>query len=455
MLAHARACDAAGTPVSEIQKSLVGWLPPPAPPTLPLQDPGPSYFFNMDIADIEGDDGSTMPEDNALSVIRHMDALMRVPTVRAGAVMPDACPADKVLGTIPVGGIIATENAIHPGMHSADICCSVAFSNLGQVHPLTVLNAASQVTHFGPGGRDRNSEWNPRDFGHETLVQRFRDNRLLADQKTVSNATAHFGTQGDGNHFFYVGFLPHTMDTVIVTHHGSRGPGGALYRTGMTLAEAWRKKLSPDTPKHNAWIPADTSDGYAYWEALQTLRLWTRASHFAIHDRVAAVVGAGVRSRFWNEHNFVFRKDDGLYYHAKGATPMWNYAPNDDLVTNLRLVPLNAAAPILTLHGGPSGGSEKGLQFAPHGAGRNMSRSAHMRKLGPVDAAVQVRKEMGSVFMRAHNRNPDLSELPSAYKDADSIIRQIETYRLATDIGRIEPYGCIMAGGWIKRGKRR
>ena len=29
--------------------------------------------------------------DNAEAVMRHMDALMRVPTIEAGAVMPDAC----------------------------------------------------------------------------------------------------------------------------------------------------------------------------------------------------------------------------------------------------------------------------------------------------------------------------------------------------------------------------
>ena len=29
------------------------------------------------------------------------------------------------------------------------------------------------------------------------------------------------------------------------------------------------------------------------------------------------------KGRFWNEHNFVFRKSDGLFYHAKGATPAW------------------------------------------------------------------------------------------------------------------------------------
>ena len=55
-----------------------------------------------------------------------MTELMRTPKIIAGAVMPDACPAGPK-GTIPVGGIAVSE-AIHPGMHSADICCSMAIS---------------------------------------------------------------------------------------------------------------------------------------------------------------------------------------------------------------------------------------------------------------------------------------------------------------------------------------
>ncbi|TIL63852.1 MAG: RNA-splicing ligase RtcB, partial [Mesorhizobium sp.] len=57
-------------------------------------------------------------------VVEAMDALLRTPTVVSGVVMPDACPA----GTIPVGGVVATRNAIHPGFHSADICCSMAIT---------------------------------------------------------------------------------------------------------------------------------------------------------------------------------------------------------------------------------------------------------------------------------------------------------------------------------------
>ena len=36
---------------------------------------------------------------------------------------------------------------------------------------------------------------------------------------------------------------------------------------------------------------------------------------------VAKALALKVKDRFWNEHNFVFRKTDGLFYHAKGATP--------------------------------------------------------------------------------------------------------------------------------------
>ena len=54
-----------------------------------------------------------LEEQNLESVVNTMRHVMRTPTVVAGAVMPDACPAGSE-GTIPVGGVVATQNAIHP-----------------------------------------------------------------------------------------------------------------------------------------------------------------------------------------------------------------------------------------------------------------------------------------------------------------------------------------------------
>ena len=94
-----------------------------------------------------------LEEVNVKRVCESMDELMKVPTLTKGAIMPDACPTGPA-GHIPVGGVAVAKNAIHPAMHSADICCSVMMTSFGHIDPKVVLDAAHSITHFGPGGRD-------------------------------------------------------------------------------------------------------------------------------------------------------------------------------------------------------------------------------------------------------------------------------------------------------------
>ena len=375
--------------------------------------------------------------ENVAAVERHMRELMRVPTIVAGAVMPDACPAGAAPGTIPVGGVIAAKDAIHPGMHSADICCSMAVTVFGDVDPTAILDTGMQASHFGGGGRPQGAQLRPPD----AIMTAFEDNEFLRPH--VSAALEHFATQGDGNHFFFVGRVRSTGRIALVTHHGSRKPGAMLYKAGMAVAERVRRELSPQTPAHNAWIPADTREGRDYWDALQTIRAWTKANHFAIHGLIAERLGARVEERFWNEHNFVFRKSDGLFYHAKGATPAFRGFAADD--SGLTLIPLNMAEPILITRGRDA---ENGLGFAPHGAGRNFSRSAYMRRSAGKTEREIVAEQTRGIDARFFCGNPDISELPLAYKSAATVRRQIEDYGLAEVVDEIEPIGCIMAGDW-------
>ena len=97
-------------------------------------------------------------QGNVDKVINSMQTLMKTPTLVDGAIMPDACPAGPD-GTIPVGGVAVAKNAIHPGMHSADICCSVMLTDFGKADPKDILDAAHASTHYGPGGRDRDSQF--------------------------------------------------------------------------------------------------------------------------------------------------------------------------------------------------------------------------------------------------------------------------------------------------------
>ncbi|NJC24891.1 RtcB family protein [Neolewinella antarctica] len=394
---------------------------------------------------------SAEEEDNVTKVFATMHELMKTPTLVAGAVMPDACPTGPP-GQIPVGGIAVAKNAIHPAMHSADVCCSVMMTDFGDAEPKTVLDAAHRVTHFGGGGREDHFAL------PESLHLRMRQNQFLNDEKSRVTAITHLGTQGDGNHFLYVGRSELTGNTIMVTHHGSRGLGAHLYTQGMRVAESFRTQLSPSTPAKNAWIPYTEAIGKAYWEALQIVRDWTKLNHEVLHDAtqkgLSTVAATGAGERWWNEHNFVF-KDGDLFYHAKGATPLdGKFVP--DSTNGLRLIPLNMAEPILIVRGETT---ENNLGFAPHGAGRNISRTAHIRSKAGKTTRQIFDEETQGLDVRFFSGSVDISELPSAYKNAQTVQKQMKEYGLGEVVDRIMPYGCIMAGNWKRnrpwRKKRR
>ncbi len=373
---------------------------------------------------------------NVESVKNTMHGLMKTPTVINGAVMPDACPTGSP-GQIPVGGIVVTKDAIHPAMHSADVCCSVMMTSFGHVDPKKVLDQAQKITHFGGGGREDLFDL------PEYLQKRIKGNYYLKSKKSLQLAKTHLGTQGDGNHFLYVGFSEDTGETIMVTHHGSRGFGANLYKQGMQAAEKFRKEISPQTLKANAWIPYSHPQGQEYWEALQIVRAWTKLNHEVLHQKTCSELSVDPYDRFWNEHNFVF-KDGDEFYHAKGATPLDDkFVP--DSKDGLRLVPLNMSEPILVVKGETT---ENNLGFAPHGAGRDISRTAHIRKkVGKTITEIFMEETVG-IDARFFSGHIDISELPSAYKNAQNVQDQMKEFGLGEVVDKILPYGCIMAGDW-------
>ncbi len=400
------------------------FLPPPYVEPLEVALP---YFKN-----IECDNDVEL--ENLISVEATMNEVMKTPTIVKGAIMPDACPAGSV-GNIPVGGVVIARNAIHPAMHSADICCSVMLTGFGSIDPKTILDSIHKITDFGNGPRKNKHKM--RFDLPEDLYKRMEANPYF-DKKTLALAKSHLGTQGDGNHFAFVGKSKNTGETCLVTHHGSRGLGAMVYKFGMLKAEQWRKRLSPNSNKINAWIPYNTTDGKEYWEALQLVREWTKLNHDVLHNWVVDKNKYVSKTHFWNEHNFVFKKDD-LFYHAKGSTPLLDeFVPDNH--TGLRLIPLNMKEPVLVVRGNIT---EENLGFAPHGAGRNLSRTKFLNQ------AVDFEKEIEGLDIRFYRGVADRSEYPSAYKNAVSVRAQIEKFNMGTVVDEIIPYGCIMAGNDI------
>lgn len=398
------------------------------PDPIPLHEVAKDFVINIR-AEHENE------TDNVEKVINTMKVLMKTPTLVHGAIMPDACPTGPE-GQIPVGGVVVAKNALHPGFHSADICCSVMLTDFGKTHPQEVLDAAHSITHFGYGGRPRGEQM----AMSQELMDAFRENDFLNDEKLISIARSHMGTQGDGNHFLFVGTSKKTGNTMMVTHHGSRAPGAALYDKGMKVANRFRMELSPETLKENAWIPFETEEGQQYWEALQLIRKWTKENHESIHNATLEKLNIKKQDRYWNEHNFVFRDGD-LFYHAKGATPLDDKFMPD--ITGPRLIPLNMAEPVLIVQGATN---ERNLGFAPHGAGRNFSRSFHKKSLAHKTTEEIFAEETQGIDVRFFTNDIDISELPSAYKSAKNVRAQIEEYGLCEILDEVMPFGCIMAG---------
>jgi len=408
-------------------EELVGYLDSVYPKTIAPFSTPIDYHLNIR--------GSSEAElENIRAVEKTLAVLLKTPTLVKAAVMPDACPAGPV-GTIPVGGVVAAKNAIHPAMHSADICCSLMMSNLGNADPKSVLDSAQSITHFGGGPREKSFQL-PGELD-DKIIQ----NSFLKSFRQI--AATHLGTQGDGNHFLFVGKSENSGDTILVTHHGSRGLGAKLYKAGVKVAKLYQKEISPDSLSANAWIPYETDDGHRYWEALQIVREWTKLNHQILHDSILASLGENLVDRFWNEHNFVF-KDGELFYHAKGATPLEDkFVP--DSSEGRRLIPLNMNQPVLVVKGKEN---KNNLGFAPHGAGRNMSRTAHKKSKAGSSIEEIFEEETRNIDVRFYSGRIDISELPSAYKDAKTVQIQMKEFGLGEVVDRIQPYGCIMAGDW-------
>ncbi len=396
---------------------------------------------------------------NVEKVRNQMRALLRTPVLSAGVILPDACPVSPQEAVIPVGAAVVAENAIIPAAHSADICCSMwATFYEKRSSVASELDDLISVTNFGPVPRAYEEA-----VGDEVLDEDVWENPFLNGLQ--NRARMHMADQGDGNHFAYIGemeikaeFLAVLRITghvelatslaasegktlrVLVTHHGSRSLGAHLYKRGQNAAEKHTARVANGIPSASAWLDARSDLGADYWHALQYISRWTKANHRAIHRRFLEKIASIAVAELGNEHNFVWKRGDH-FYHGKGATPAWR---DDSGRPKLGLIPLNMAEPILLVLGADN---TEFLSFAPHGAGRNLSRTALLRKYPDEKDRERVLEETtDGIDVRWFTGKADLSECPVAYKNAAEVQKQIAEFGLAEVIAEIRPLGCIMAG---------
>ena len=368
-------------------------------------------------------------EDLEREAVQQMERACHLPVAVAGALMPDAH-----LGYgLPIGGVLATENAVIPYAVGVDIACRMK---------MTVLDLPAK-DFARKADRMRGAIETETRFGIGASFKERRQHEVLDEDWSVSPITKNgkdkawkqLGTSGSGNHFVEFGLFTVTEKigelepgeyVALLSHSGSRGTGAQVCNHYSKLAMNAHRDL-PKELKHLAWLSLDDEDGAEYWAAMNLMGEYAAANHACIHRHVAVNLGFEVLLDIENHHNFAWKEShviDGVtrevIVHRKGATPAGKGV--------LGIIPGSMASPGFVVRGK---GNAVSLNSASHGAGRVMSRTKANKTFKWQDVN-RLLKDRGVTLMSA-----GLDEVPGVYKDIHQVM-DAQT-DLVDVLGRFDP----------------
>ena len=386
-------------------------------------------------------------DDIEAGALQQMDNARSLPVSVAAALMPDA---HQGYG-LPIGGVLATDNAVIPYAVGMDIACRMKLTVLDlpvsdlEGKPERLRNALTRETSFGVGAHFRTP------LDHEVMEGDWAVSPVTRAGR--DKAWSQLGTSGSGNHFVEFGVLtlekpavlwsdasasgrhagaelPAGRHLALLSHSGSRGIGGQVAQHYSKLAA----KLHPELSKQQsflAWFDLDSAEGMEYWAAMELMGRYAAANHELIHRRIVRHLKADVLADVENHHNFAWREVHGgrqVVVHRKGATPA--------MAGVLGVIPGSMATPGYVVRGK---GNAESLDSASHGAGRRMSRKAAFSAFTRRQMK-DLLEERGVTLLSA-----GLDECPMAYKDIDEVMAAQDD--LVEMVARFDPKLVRMADG--------
>ncbi|HUS03401.1 MAG TPA: RtcB family protein [Chitinophagaceae bacterium] len=356
--------------------------------------------------------------------LEQMNYATKLPIAVAGALMPDA---HQGYG-LPIGGVLATDNAVIPYGVGVDIGCRMCLS-IFDIDPGDLEEKENyykrellESTLFGAGKEFK------KPTEHEVLERKeFYEIGLL--RQLQSKAAAQIGSSGSGNHFVEFGIIdlddglgiPKGKYVGLLSHSGSRGLGANIANHFTKIAK--QKRLLPKSAANLSWFTLDEEEGIQYWKAMNLAGDYASACHHIIHDKIAKQLGRHPLKMVENHHNFAWKEmynGKEVIVHRKGATP----AGKDVL----GIIPGSMTAPGFIVKGQ---GEEASLSSASHGAGRKMSRTAAMKSITHETLRDELKKHGVKLI------GGGLDEAPGAYKDIEAVMQSQK--QLVDVVGKFYP----------------
>jgi tRNA-splicing ligase RtcB len=349
------------------------------------------------------------------------------------ALMPDA---HWGMGST-VGSVIPTVDVVMPAAVGVDIGCGMAAvrtqfraSDIEARGDLAALRIAIQDRVPVSPGVYRPELTDTARERVAALEERAGEQSVEPDQYSGRSKAADWrlqlGTLGGGNHFIELCY--DEADRVwVFLHSGSRGVGNriAKHHVGVAqeLCERWHVRLPH---RDLAFLPQDDD---AFWPYIRDLR-WAQA--FALENRsemldqiVVALQGwAGepvqAEEKILCHHNYTERErhfGKEVWLTRKGAINAeqgrWGLIPGS----------MGTRSYVVT-----GKGNRASFNSAPHGAGRNFSRTEARKRF----TAADLTEAMKGIEWRSDAAEAFVDEIPGAYKDVDIVMAD------AADLVQIE-----------------
>ena len=211
-------------------------------------------------------------EEEALN---QMEMATKLPISIRGALMPDAHAGYG----LPIGGVLATKDAIIPYGVGNDIGCRMHLSIFdldkkfikGRTDQL--VNILQRETKFGTGQEFEK-------FGEHEILDNNNFNLLKILRENKDRASKQLGTSGSGNHFVEFGIVEIFEDFeydnaiqpageyfAVLSHSGSRGLGNNIASHYTRIAKERCFSL-PKEYRHLSWLDMNSEVGQEYWLAM-------------------------------------------------------------------------------------------------------------------------------------------------------------------------------------------
>ena len=354
-------------------------------------------------------------EAKALEQIRQLSEL---PFVHQHvAVMPDC---HFGLGAT-VGTCIPTKGAIVPAAVGVDVGCgmtAVRTTLTKQDMPSALFDVRAAIEAAVPlsAGQYNQELSESAQLSVAILTEEAEKNDSMPFYENISpNWRLQLGTLGSGNHFIEV-VLDEADRVWAFLHTGSRGIGNRVathhIKKAQRLMEQWFINLpNPDL----AYLPLGTQEMKTYMRDMAWLQMFAFYNRFEIMTKVLHALRQTTRDFYEVEridchHNFVQWENHGgqnILVTRKGAIEAKS--------GQMGLIPGSMGTRSYVVQGKSNRAS---FNTAPHGAGRRMGRGEAFRKFSMDDYDEQMQGIEA-------NRSPGmLDELPTAYKNIDTVMEQ-------------------------------